>query len=51
MDLAALRKREALMLEETLVRLRDGLADRGLRFLTAPEVTSDAVPGHAIAEL
>ena len=37
MDLAALRKPEALTLEEVLLRLRDGCADQGLRFLTALE--------------
>ena len=35
MDLAALRKPIALTLEEALLRLRDGCADQGLRFLTA----------------
>ena len=37
MDLTALRKPEALTLEEALLRLRDGCADQGLRFLTALE--------------
>ena len=37
MDLAALRKPIALTLEEALLRLRDGCADQGLRFLTALE--------------
>ena len=37
MDLAALRKPEAFTLEEALLRLRDGCADQGLRFLTALE--------------
>ena len=37
MDLTALRKPEALTLEETLPQLRDGLTDQGLRFLTALE--------------
>ena len=37
MDLAVLRKPEALTMEEALLRLRDGCADQGLRFLTALE--------------